>query len=89
MVNPLQLHAFRALANHRRLQILAQLNRQGATSLTDLSRDIRLSVKSTHKHLAQLAQAGFVASERLGLTAYYRLEPQHNLARLLLQILRR
>ena len=89
MPSPVQFHVFRALANRRRLQLIEYLARQRELSLSEAALALRLSVKSPHNHLSQLAQAGFLTSERRGVLAYYRLEPQHDLARRLLQLIRR
>lgn len=89
MSNATQLNAFRALANRRRLQLIGLLASHRELSLSGAASAIRLSVKSTHKHLSQLAQAGFITSERRGIVAYYRLEPQSDLAHRLLQLVRR
>ncbi len=62
---------FRVLANRRRLEILQLLSRRGAMPVKDIAENIKLSFKSTHKHLYQLLQLGFIEKERQGLLVFY------------------
>jgi len=67
---------FRAVANRKRLEILLLLNRQAPLPLYQIATKVRLSVKSTNKHLSQLLHTGFVAKNRQGLFVLYRLEDE-------------
>ncbi len=78
MANQSSVRALRALANAKRLDLLFTLRRSGARTLTDLASSIRLSIKSTQKHLTLLLAAGLVESERRGRYVYYHLSPADN-----------
>ena len=61
----------KALANGRRLQILKYLKVNKKTSVTNISEHIRLSLKSTSRHLAVLFSSGIVDREQKNLTVFY------------------
>lgn len=64
-------HTFKALANRKRLEILAYLYKIKSASVGDIAGHIRLSIKSTSKHLLVLYHANFLERERAhGLTLY-------------------
>ncbi len=63
----------KALANKRRLAILAHIKKAKEATVTDIARSIRLSVKSTSKHLAILKAADILDHEQRSLQVYYRL----------------
>ena len=67
---------FRAVANHRRLEMLQVLNRRGPLPLYQVAAAVHLSVKTTNKHLTQLLHTGFVSRTRQGLFVLYRLEDE-------------
>ncbi len=69
---------FRVLANNKRLQILNYLHKHGATPLKEIAAYIRLSVKSTHKHLLLLTQSGFTQNERRGVDVLYQIDNAPN-----------
>ncbi|MDP3986169.1 MAG: helix-turn-helix domain-containing protein [Candidatus Veblenbacteria bacterium] len=64
---------FRVLGNRKRLDILRLLERRKSLSVTDVALGIKLSLKSTHKHLHQLLQTGFLDKERKQFNVHYRL----------------
>jgi len=45
----------KALANQRRLTIIKELNRGGPLSVSEIARRLKLSVRSTSKHVQKLA----------------------------------
>jgi DNA-binding transcriptional ArsR family regulator len=64
-------YIFKALANRKRLEILAYLYKAKTASVGDIAGHIRLSIKSTSKHLLVLYHANFLEKERAhGLTLY-------------------
>jgi len=64
----------RALANKRRLTILKYLKRTGEASVSDIASEIKLSFKSTSRHLSVLTGAYILEKEQTGLTV------MHNIA---------
>lgn len=78
----------KALANRRRLAILRYLKVKKEASVGDIAKAIRLSVKSTSKHLVILASVDILEKEQRNLYMYYRLAAkQESLIRTLLSIL--
>jgi|AP95_1055475.scaffolds.fasta_scaffold35188_3 DNA-binding transcriptional ArsR family regulator len=65
--------AFRALANQRRLAVLALLGR-GERSVGKLQRLIGIGQSAVSQHLARLRAARLVRRRRDGQTIYYRLD---------------
>lgn len=63
----------KAVANRRRLAILKYLKGHNEASVSELSRNIKLSFRSTSKHLAILAARDLVEKEQKGLRVFYRL----------------
>ena len=63
----------KALANRRRLAILGYLKRRPEATVGEISGAIKLSFKSTSKHLAILAAADMVERDQRSLQMYYRL----------------
>lgn len=68
---------YKALANGRRLTILKFLKSGRARSVSEISKEIELSFKSTSRHLAVLRSVGLVDREQRDLQAYYSVA--HNL----------
>ncbi|MBI2098806.1 winged helix-turn-helix transcriptional regulator [Candidatus Uhrbacteria bacterium] len=67
----------KALANRRRLAIIKFLKDTGESPVTDIAEHIKLSVRSTSKHIAILAAQDVLDREQRGVLVYYRLaEPQ-------------
>ncbi len=65
----------KALANHRRLQILRVLKRGKDVTVGEMADIIHLSLKSTSRHLAVLAAAHIIEKEQISLEVYYELSP--------------
>lgn len=63
----------KAVANRRRLAILAHLKRSREATVGDIADAIRLSFKATSKHLAILKSADIVENEQHSLLVFYRL----------------
>ncbi len=63
----------KALANKRRLAMLKILMSKKEATVGELAGAIRLSFKSTSKHLAVLKSADIVEHEQRGISYYYKL----------------
>ena len=63
----------KALANPRRLAILQSLRQHRQASVIELSHVLKLSFRSTSKHLQVLSQQGLVEPERAGMQVDYHL----------------
>jgi len=63
----------KALANKRRLAILAYIKKSKEASVGDIARAIRLSLKATSKHLAIMTAVDLLDREQRRLQMYYRL----------------
>lgn len=63
----------KALANRRRLAILKYLKRKKEATVGDIAGEIKLSFKSTSRHLGILSGADLVEKEQRSLEVYYRL----------------
>ncbi|KKU49271.1 hypothetical protein A3H10_04230 [Candidatus Uhrbacteria bacterium RIFCSPLOWO2_12_FULL_46_10] len=74
---------FRVLGNERRLRILTLLER-GPRTVDSIAENLKLSVKSTSKHLLRLEEAGLVGREAKGRYVYYK--PKHLTMKKLLTI---
>ncbi len=61
----------KALANERRLLILRYLKQEGMTTVTEISEIIKLSFKSTSRHLSILRQVGIVQTEQVRREIFY------------------
>ncbi|KKR46322.1 MAG: Transcriptional regulator, ArsR family [Parcubacteria group bacterium GW2011_GWB1_40_14] len=66
---------FKAFANKRRLAILAYLKRSGEATVGDIAAEIKLSFKSTSKHLYVLAAADIIEKDQRGPQVFYQLTP--------------
>ena len=63
----------KALANRRRLAIVAYLKKSGEAPVWEIADAIHLSFKATSKHLGILAAADIVEREQRILQMFYRL----------------
>lgn len=63
----------KALANKRRLQILKYLKRNREANVSEIAGEIKLSFKSTSRHLSVLAATDIVDKEQRSLQMFYRL----------------
>jgi DNA-binding transcriptional ArsR family regulator len=61
----------KALANRRRLEIIKYLKRVGRATVTDIAREIKLSFRSTSRHLAVFRSAEILEREQVNLTMVY------------------
>lgn len=61
----------KALANRRRLSIIALLKKRHEATVGDIADHIKLSFTSTSKHLNILAQADILDKRQQGLEVYY------------------
>lgn len=61
----------KALANRRRLQIIKYLKDKKLATVTSIAEHLKLSFKSTSKHLAVLFGAGIVDKEQKSLSMFY------------------
>jgi len=61
----------KALANRRRLGIIEFLRKNKTASVSEIAREIKLSRRSTSRHLAALRNVELVAYEQSGLTINY------------------
>lgn len=72
----------KALANHRRLEIIKFIQSKRRVTVGNISAHIKLSFKSTSKHLAVLFGAGIVEKEQKDLSMFYSIaEPLPKIAR--------
>ncbi len=77
----------KALANKRRLAIVKYLKNHHEASVGELANAIKLSLRTTSKHLGILLAAELVDREQRQLQVFYRLiDTPTNLIRQLLQI---
>jgi len=63
----------KALANKRRLAILKYLKKSKEATVGDIAEEIKLSFRSTSKHLAVLAANDIVEREQRSVQMFYRL----------------
>jgi DNA-binding transcriptional ArsR family regulator len=71
-VDPLGL-VFGALADPSRRQVIGYLSERGTATATELTGELPMTRQAVAKHLATLAGAGLVESERQGRETRYRL----------------
>jgi DNA-binding transcriptional ArsR family regulator len=64
---------FGALADPHRRQVIGYLSERGTATATELTGELPMTRQAVAKHLATLAHAGLVESERLGRETRYRL----------------
>jgi ArsR family transcriptional regulator len=69
---------FKAFANKRRIAILRLLKGRGPSSVGDIASAIRLSFKSTSRHLSVLSGADIVDKEQVHLTVFYSISKDLN-----------
>lgn len=68
----------KVLASKRRLDIIKLLRNKRKMPLSDIAEEIKLSGKSTSKHLRILYSAGLLEREFMGLEIYYSLSAVNN-----------
>jgi DNA-binding transcriptional ArsR family regulator len=64
---------FGALADPSRRQVIGYLSERGTATATELTGELPMTRQAVAKHLATLADAGLVESERQGRETRYRL----------------
>ena len=62
----------KALANRRRLAIVRFIKKKKEASVGDIADEIKLSLKSTSRHLAVLFSAGILDREQRSLQVFYK-----------------
>lgn len=67
--------SLKALANRRRLAIVRFIKRKKEASVGDIADEIKLSFKSTSRHLSVLFSAGLLDREQRSLQVFYKLAP--------------
>ncbi|MES3032120.1 MAG: metalloregulator ArsR/SmtB family transcription factor [Patescibacteria group bacterium] len=66
----------KALANNRRLEIVKYLKQKKEASVGDIAKHIKLSFKSTSRHLAILLGADILEKEQRNVSVFYSLAPK-------------
>ncbi|MDO8594104.1 MAG: metalloregulator ArsR/SmtB family transcription factor [bacterium] len=61
----------KALANRRRLTIVALLKKRNEATVSDIAESIKLSFTSTSKHLTILARVDILDKRQQGLEVFY------------------
>lgn len=78
----------KAVANRRRVAILAYLKQEKEVKVGDIAEHIHLSFNATSKHLGVLFAANLVDKDQRSLEMWYRLSPnQHILIDALLKLI--
>ena len=67
---------FEALADSTRRQVMRLLAEAGPATATELAGDLPVTRQAVAKHLATLAEAGLVTSDRHGRETRYQLTPE-------------
>ncbi|GBE16394.1 DNA-binding transcriptional repressor ArsR [bacterium BMS3Abin15] len=70
----------KALANRRRLAILKYLKHKGTATVTDIAREIKLSFRSTSKHLGILSAFDIIEKNQEGPQVFYELSGKQAVA---------
>lgn len=66
----------KALANRRRLEIVKYLKDKKRANVGDIAEHIKLSFKSTSRHLAVLSGADLLEKEQKSLLVFYSITPK-------------
>lgn len=69
---------FKALANRRRLAIISLLKNEKDLSVGGIAEKIKLSFKSTSKHLSILASVDIIVKEQKSSQVFYRIPQNPN-----------
>ncbi|MBI5465736.1 MAG: winged helix-turn-helix transcriptional regulator [Candidatus Kerfeldbacteria bacterium] len=64
---------FKSLGNDRRLKIISLLRGRAEMSVGEIAQQLKLSLKSTSRHLLLLEQVGLLNREQRGLEVFYSL----------------
>jgi DNA-binding transcriptional ArsR family regulator len=74
MGNEIEVSAIlKALANKRRLTILSFLKEKREASVSEIARHIRLSVRSTSRHLGRMDTVEILEKNQRGLFVFYKI----------------
>ena len=65
----------KALANHRRILILRYLKEKKEATVGDIAHAIKLSFKSTSRHLSVLASRGILENDQRSTQIFYHIAP--------------
>jgi DNA-binding transcriptional ArsR family regulator len=76
----------KAIANKRRAQIFMLLAKRKQLPVYEISKLIKLSFRSTSKHLSQMYKAGILEREQKSLTVLYSVDHTHPAVKVLLQL---
>ena len=68
----------KSLANKRRIEIFTFLQLKGRRSVVVIAKEIKLSFRSTSKHLQLMYRAGLLAREQDGLVVWYSIDRKSN-----------
>lgn len=66
----------KALANKRRLEIIKYIKERKEANVGDIAEHIKLSFKSTSRHLSVLLGADILEKEQRNLSVFYSLAPK-------------
>lgn len=77
----------KALANKRRIGIVKFLGKKGRAIVSDIAKEIKLSFRSTSRHLAILTAADILERNQHGLNAYYNVNYGNKKARKIISLL--
>ncbi len=75
----------KGFSNHRRIEILALLDRHPGLSLMDISKELHANFKTIADHTRRLTHAGLVSKKNFGAAVEHAVSP---LGRLILKFLR-
>ncbi len=62
---------FKGLANRRRIIVILYLKKKREASVSDIAAELKLSIKSTSKHLSVLSAAGFLERDQRSSQVFY------------------
>ena len=62
---------FKAFANRRRIAIILYLKKKKEASVGDIAAELKLSIKSTSRHLSVLSAAGILESDQRSSWVFY------------------
>ena len=68
----------KSLANQRRLLIVSWLKKKNEATVGDIAEYIKLSYKSTSKHLGVLSKSDVLEKRQTGLEVFYFVNPKLN-----------
>jgi len=75
----------KALANRRRIEIVRYIYKNKKITVGEIAQHIKLSFKSTSRHLTILKSAEIIEGEQISLSVFYSLrEPVHPIVKILI-----